>query len=38
MHSFEKLLYGALMDVMDAAWKAADAANTPVEEPVSEAA
>ena len=38
MNSFEHLIYGALMDVMDAAWKAADAANVPLVEPVSEAA
>ena len=38
MNSFEHILYDTLIEVMDAAWKAADAANTPVEEPVREAA
>jgi len=38
MNSFEHLIYGALMDVMDHAWKTADAANAPVQESVSEAA
>ena len=38
VNSFEHLIYDALIDAMDAAWKAADAANTPVDEPVREAA
>ena len=39
MNSFEHLLYDALLDAMDAAWKAADAANAPVvEETLKEAA
>lgn len=39
MNSFEHLLYDALIDAMDAAWKAADAANAPVvEETLREAA
>ena len=36
--NFEHTLYDTLMQVMDAAWKAADAANAPAEEPVREAA
>ncbi len=31
MNTFEHLIYDALIDAMDAAWKAADAANSEAE-------